>query len=85
MSCPCVINFTLEESNINFNLEESEYGFKLGCAFIGGGGTSDYEKLSNKPQINSVTLLGNKTSEELGLEPTIVDITEQDIDNIIYS
>ena len=27
----------------------------------GGGGTSDYSDLSNKPQINSVTLTGNKT------------------------
>lgn len=33
----------------------------------GGGGTSDYSDLSNKPQINSVTLSGNKTSADLGL------------------
>lgn len=34
----------------------------------GGGGTRDYEKLINKPQIESVTLIGNKTFEDLGLE-----------------
>lgn len=34
----------------------------------GGGGTSDYPKLSNKPQINGVELLGNKTSDDLGLK-----------------
>lgn len=28
--------------------------------------TGDYEKLSNKPSINDVTLIGNKTFEELG-------------------
>lgn len=32
-----------------------------------GGGTTDYEKLKNKPQINGNELIGNKTSEELGL------------------
>lgn len=33
----------------------------------GGGGTSDYIDLSNKPQINGVTLSGNKTSADLGI------------------
>ena len=32
----------------------------------GGGGTSDYTDLTNKPQINSVTLTGNKSLSELG-------------------
>lgn len=33
----------------------------------GGGGTSDYNDLKNKPSINGKTLLGNKTAEALGL------------------
>lgn len=33
----------------------------------GGGGTSDYTDLSNKPSINSVTLTGDKTSGDLNL------------------
>lgn len=33
----------------------------------GGGGTTDYIALDNKPQINSVELSGNKTSSQLGL------------------
>ena len=33
----------------------------------GGGGTSNYNELSNKPKINNVELSGNKTSEDLGL------------------
>lgn len=33
----------------------------------GGSGTSDYTQLTNKPQINSIELSGNKTSTELGL------------------
>ena len=37
----------------------------------GGGGTSDYTDLSNKPQINSVTLSGNKSSSDLGLADAV--------------
>lgn len=33
----------------------------------GGGGTSDYDLLDNKPSINSVTLTGNQTTSDLGL------------------
>lgn len=33
----------------------------------GGGGTSDYSQLSNLPQINNTTLLGNKSASDLGL------------------
>ena len=33
----------------------------------GGGGTTDYEDLDNKPSINNVTLSGNKTATQLGL------------------
>lgn len=45
-------------------------------AFIGGGGgggstgTTNYNSLTNKPSINSVTLSGNKTSAELGVYGT---------------
>ena len=34
----------------------------------GGGGTSDYPDLTNKPQINGVTLVGNKPSSDFGLQ-----------------
>lgn len=33
----------------------------------GGGGTTDYDDLTNKPSINNVTLSGNKTAAQLGL------------------
>lgn len=32
------------------------------------GGTGDYEELDNKPSINGVTLIGDKTTEELNIE-----------------
>lgn len=31
-------------------------------------GTNDYERMINKPSIESVELIGNKTFEDLGLE-----------------
>ena len=33
----------------------------------GSGGTSNYNELTNKPQINGVTLTGNKSSTDLGI------------------
>jgi hypothetical protein len=33
----------------------------------GGGGTTDYNDLSNKPQINGISLSGNKTTSQLGI------------------
>lgn len=35
----------------------------------GGGGTNDYQGLKNKPSIAGVTLSGNKSLEELGIQP----------------
>ena len=35
--------------------------------FEGGGGTSDYPELTNKPSIEGVTLSGNKSASDLGL------------------
>lgn len=42
------------------------YDFKLSGGG-GGGGTYDYNDLVNQPKINNVTLIGNKTSSDLGL------------------
>ena len=37
----------------------------------GGGGTTNYNALSNKPQINSITLQGNETAADLGLQAAL--------------
>ena len=47
----------------------------------GGGGSSDYDDLDNKPSINSVTLSGNSSSSDLGLADethshTVSDVTD---------
>lgn len=49
----------------------------------GSTGTTDYGKLTNKPQINNVELSGNKTSQELGLQPSGDYATKEYIDNKI--
>lgn len=56
----------------------------------GGGGTSDYSDLTNKPKINNVTLSGNKTSADLGIQSatSIVTLTTDSTElatNTIYN
>lgn len=43
----------------------------------GGGGTSDYSDLTNKPKINNVELNGNKTLNDLGIQPVGNYLTEE--------
>ena len=50
----------------------------------GEGGTSDYSSLINLPKINRITLLGNKTSSDLGLQEEMETLSEADIDYILY-
>lgn len=40
------------------------------------GGTTDYNKLENKPSINGVTLSQNKTLKDLGIQPEGAYLTE---------
>ena len=50
----------------------------------GTGGSNDYNDLNNKPQINGITLQGNKTSAELGIITGPTDVyTKQETDNLI--
>lgn len=42
----------------------------------GGGGTSDYQFLSNKPSVNGNVLVGNKSLEDLGITAAIQDEVE---------
>lgn len=37
----------------------------------GSGGTTNYNDLTNKPSINGITLTGNKTSIDLGINAII--------------
>lgn len=53
-----------------WDVESQDYR-DTGVAASGGGtgGTTDYTELSNKPKINGIELLGNKTAQELNLQP----------------
>ena len=56
------------KAGTNITLEQE--GSTLTINSTGGsGGTTDYSALTNKPSINNVTLNGNKTSSDLGLQP----------------
>lgn len=45
----------------------------------GGGGTTNYNSMTNKPSINGVELIGNKSLEDLGIS----GVTEEQLDEAI--
>lgn len=46
-------------------------------AIEGGGGTLDYEVLRNQPSVNGNTLIGNKTSKQLGIQNIFTGTTTE--------
>lgn len=81
MKC-CELNFTIEEQKLCFSINQTKLKFEADLGYVQ---SSSYASLIDKPQINFRTLnSGNNTYEYLGVEPTITDITEQDIDNLIF-
>ena len=53
----------------NFMLRSTGWVEIIRTSGSGGAGTDNYNSLTNKPQINNVTLKGNKSFEDLGLIP----------------
>ena len=51
----------------------------------GGGGTTNYNALENKPQINGHELSGNKSSADLGLQPALTTAQQAAVDSGIDS
>lgn len=68
------LNMDVENFNLTPNDEDEEFTVEFGEIF-NDGGTHDYDELDNKPQINSHTLEGNKTGEQLGLQDKISDLS----------
>lgn len=64
---PIATATTLGGVKIGENLSITEDGTL--SATGGSAGTTDYTQLENKPQINSVELTGNKTLNDLGIQP----------------
>ena len=48
----------------------------------GGSGTNNYEDLINLPQINNVLVIGNKSLEDYGIQPTNDYADAADIDRL---
>lgn len=46
---------------------------------------TSYKRLYDKPSINGVTLIDDKTSADIHVQHEMDEITNQDIDNIIYA
>ena len=68
------------DSSIDTDIQTSEGEIDTDIE-ISTGGTNDYNDLINKPSIEGVELVGDKTLEELGVEA----LTPQEIDAIINS
>ena len=64
---PIATATTLGGIKVGNNLSITEDGTL--SANAGTTGTTDYTQLENKPQINSVELTGNKTLNDLGIQP----------------
>lgn len=61
------------------NKEPLEGVLNVGEVIHTGGGTDNYEELTNKPLINNVGLIGNKSLEDLGIQPEGDYALESDI------
>lgn len=57
---------SLPQSRLEYLLLELKEVIEAGG---GGGGTTNYNLLENLPQINDVTLKGNKSFDDLGMQP----------------
>lgn len=76
---PCFSDNDGSEAMFN---ENDNFCAKFGIVIrpvINTGGSSDYNDLDNKPSINGVELVGNKTNEEI----KIGSMTNKDIDEIL--
>ena len=69
------VMFSRDEPDLLFSLTMQSAADVSSIELYGGGsGTNDYNDLSNKPQLNGVTLIGNKSLSDLGIQETISDL-----------
>lgn len=66
---------------VELELESNTHEYTLGVEENIGltGGTNNYEKLKNKPAINGVELIQNKSFEDLGMSI----ITNQELEDML--
>lgn len=63
------VNTLTIEAGTNITLDQEGNILTINSTGGGGGGTSDYTYLTNKPKINNVELNGNKSLNDLGIQP----------------
>lgn len=66
----------------NITITENQDGTETIASTGGGGGATDYSDLTNKPSINNITLSGNKTTSDLGIDE-VPDVTSSDDGKIL--
>ena len=73
-------NMPVDYPSVNFDiLSNNAVDFTIG----GQAGTTDYNMLENKPRINAVELIGNKTSNQLYLQDKMDVLTNNDIEELL--
>ena len=74
---------------------EKEVNIEIETVNIDKGGTSNYVDLENKPSINDIELVGNKTLDELGIQakgnyalkseiPDTSDFITKEVNDLVY-
>lgn len=66
-----------EDGDLIYTLDGNEVNLGHVVGGDGGGGTTDYNLLLNKPSINGVPLIGNKTTDELKIKAPEASTTEK--------
>lgn len=75
---------------IGLGSKEQKQGIPMGsydptASSGGSGGVSSYSDLTNKPSINDVTLVGNKSASDLGLQEKFTPIDPLGFDTVVES
>lgn len=76
------VRFT-QDGKFNATMSGGE-NIKMGFGQTQFIATGDYNDLNNKPKINGVEVIGEKEGIDYNLQDKMSEVTEQDIDKIIY-
>jgi len=71
------VNTLTIEAGTNITLDQEGNTLTINSTGGGSGGTSNYNALTNKPKINNVELNGNKSLNDLGIQPVGNYLTEE--------
>lgn len=64
------LNFENNKPQVSFGNTTENIQFQAPQNVVGG--TTNYKSLSNKPKINGVELVGDKTTEDLGIQSNLI-------------